>query len=429
MRNHFIASLILFPVILLGGEIFKYFISPYLIYMLWQREFKFIPALMVFSATGNTASFVILLGCLIISVLNYKTLIFYNVNKLFILCIGILPIFIANSLIRNVILRQTVLEIISFNFYYLGLFPFFYFLTIKNARLDILYEYIFYMSLFTITFQMLGLLLIDGVVGTIYLAIPFFVSHLFIFFIQKRAKIAKDKLLIFLPLAILSISGIINLTTTILFSSIISAFLVLYYFKFNTIPKKFPLVFVVLTFVLVLYAIYDFDPKKNITSFSDSIERELNAFDIESIIQRASFKFTEDRAPLWHAVFHNYVIDGGLWPVLLNEQLLIDVSYHDSSNIDSNLAAHNIYLELIRNYGLIAGVVISISFIIMIFLGSKPLSEKNVFFPSIVLSSIVLGIGYYSSMAGQFPLTGFFSFIFLGISGANFKFYKERNDS
>jgi O-antigen ligase len=274
----------------------------------------------------------------------------------------------------------------------------------------------------------LGLLLIEGAIGTIYLAVPFFISHLFLFFIRKKVKISNNIVLIFPILAIFTLSGIINITTTILFSSIISSLFVLYYYKFDLIPRKVPPIFVALTFVLVAYAIYDFDPKKNLNSLSDSVDGDLNVFSFQSVLERASFKFTEDRAPLWQAVYNNYVIDGGLWPAILKEQLLMDISYYDSLNADSDLAAHNLYLELIRNYGLIAGVVISIIFIFMIFLGSKPLYYKNGIFPSILLSALVLSIGYYGSMAGQFPLTGFFSFIFLGIAGANYKLYKERND-
>jgi len=419
LKIHFFVALVLLPFLFVSSEILKIAIAPYLLWMLFQKDFKYIPALFLYSATGTTISFLILVGCLIIAILNYRKYLTIQTRVLFILSLIPLPIMIFNVGQRFFILQQSFLEVVPFTFYYLGLFPFFYSLLIKNVKINVLYNYIFVISLLTVILQYLFFK--DLVfLGTVYLAIPFFVAHLFLYRSLRRIGYSIYLFYIAVFVSFLGLTGIISLTTGLLFSALIASLIAAYYQFRSRLSLLIPGILIFVTFSIVIFAISTFDDSKVIQSESKSLETDLNILDINSIVSRAKFKLLEDRAPLWSAAFIKFVNNGSLWPVKSNEDLIYGIQSFDSY-YEVDLAAHNLYLELVRNYGIIAGIVISISYLSMIFKGFLPLTRGFENSKIVILSSLVISIGIYSTMGGQFPLMGFFSFIFMGLAGYMYK--------
>src|SRR5690606_38355269 len=96
--------------------------------------------------------------------------------------------------------------------------------------------------------------------------------------------------------------------------------------------------------------------------------------------------------------------------------------YNDRGSIidDVEFVIHSIALDLLRNYGLIVGIIITLTFAFMLIKGpgklllNKKLSYNN--YP-IIFSATCLGAGWVGGLVGQHVLMPTFSLLLMGLSG------------
>jgi hypothetical protein len=178
-----------------------------------------------------------------------------------------------------------------------------------------------------------------------------------------------------------------------------------------------------LTLLIPANSIYTFSPSDHKSLNYDISKEKLDLLDPKSIFDRAQFKLIDDRAPLWYSVYQSSVLSGQFAIPLVQR----DYTFFSTlgTEYDSGLAAHNIFLELIRNYGIATGIILSLAYVFMIFKASLILSLENLNLYFLIIVSSVIACGFFGGMTGQYALLGNFSFLFVGLAGLSYGFYKK----
>jgi len=251
----------------------------------------------------------------------------------------------------------------------------------------------------------------------IFFSLPVFATLLFIS-LKKRS--FYDPLFVssLIMVLLLTLGGT---TSTLFFTAIIGAFIAMYYSKRKVLTKRIVYLLFAATSLLVVVSVFSYNPSSQKLLNYDLANEELDVLDPNSIFKRAQFKLFEDRSPLWYSVYDNYVINGKFSiPIQQNEFTYYTVQ---GTEIESDLPAHNIYLELIKKYGIFTGLVLSLVFILMIIKSSLILKIKNLNIYLIVISASIISCGFFGGMTGQYLLLGTFSFLFMGLAGLCYGIY------
>jgi hypothetical protein len=416
--THLVLALLCLPLYQFGGEVFKYLLAPYVLYLLFSLQPRFLPALLIHFMDGTTMSFLILLGCLIISIKNIKKLKYYKVRVLFILALIPLPFFLYTLYLKITLYDQSIVMLANFLFMYLGLFSFFYFLLIARKFKTTHLKYIFIVLGFAIVLHLFSL----TTVRYIFFSLPVFVSLLFISLIKKNVL---HKLFLW-SFAMVLIIFILGVTSTLVFTSLLGTLIAFYYFKKKVLSKRITHVLFGATLLIVLISILNYNPLTQKSSNYNVADEKLDVFDPTSIYERARFKLFEDRAPIWFSIYDNFVRNGE-YAIPVEQSSYVYYSIK-GSKLESDIPAHNIYLELIKQYGIITGLILSLVFVIMIIKSSLILKIKNLNTYLIVISSCIISCGFFGGMTGQYLLLGTFSFLFMGLAGLCYGIYRNNEN-
>ena len=125
-----------------------------------------------------------------------------------------------------------------------------------------------------------------------------------------------------------------------------------FYYKF---PKVFssgsiPIVPYLLVAATMAYGIKNFDK----FDFSDFDAGEnISIKSSNALASRFEYKLLGDRAPFWAAGFTQIVGEANLFPPVVIDN--VTGSYADDSQFEVGFGAHNLYLDIIRYYGIIPG--------------------------------------------------------------------------
>lgn len=414
MINHMVIALCCLPLYRIGGEAFKLLLLPYILYLVFCLQPKFIPALLLHFMDGTTMSLVILLGCLITSVKHIKVLKYYKVLKLLILALVPLPFIMRVVYLRLVVNEESLASTVDFLFMYFGLFSFFYFVLIAHkfkighikylvitlfltAALSIFYPYTIRYNFFTL---------------------PLLVTLLTV----SLKRITVSYKLFFSSLLILPFLLSRVVTTTIISTSIISALIAFNYFRKEKLSARLPYVFLASTVLIVLVAILNYDSFTPQTSNYDVETDKIDLFDASSIYRRSKYKLLEDRMPIWYSVYYNYLIKGDYAIPVVPKNTYSHISILGTES-DSTIPAHNIFLELVRNYGIIGGITLSLIYMQMIVKSSFILRLRGLNIYLVSIACTIITCGFLGGMIGQYLLLGTFSFLFMGFAGLCYGFY------
>jgi len=196
--------------------------------------------------------------------------------------------------------------------------------------------------------------------------------------------------------------------------SVLLSFLItiLYLSKKNLLidffTKKRLVVFMIIIIIYIMSVTFDY-------SLSNVPFSSFSYYDITSYPQFIIYKAFADRGVIWNAV----------WSDLLYYQYLIPpifvygYSYTSISGakMEVEFGAHNLFLELLRQYGLLFGMIVSVSYISMIVYVGKVFKIERDDFYFILLASTIFGIGVVVGLTGMYTLMINFSFLFMGLAG------------
>ena len=414
LKIHLIIGILCLPAYQYGGEVFKFVLAPYVLWMVFSMHPKFIPALLLHFMDGTTMSFIILMGFLIITVKNFNQIKKLGLNHLLLLTLIPIPLLVFAIYTRFFVKHESFVVIVGFLFMYLGLFCFFYFALLAQKFRLIHLQYIFVIMGFSVILQ----LFVPYSVRYIFFSIPIFATLLFL--TVFKIKFFKNSLVLY-SLLVLLISVFSGLTSTLIFTSFIGIFLSWKYVSNKKFKTDNVYILGIITFAIVALSILNYNPATQLSSDYNIESSQLNISDLGSIYDRAKFKLFEDRAPLWFSIFDKFIVNG-TWLVPIESESYLFYTI-EGTEIETDIPAHNIFLELIKIYGILTGALLSIVFISMIIKSSFLLKIKDLNLYLIVAVTCVVSCGFFGGMTGQYLLLGNFSLLFMGLAGFCYGIY------
>lgn len=397
------------------GEAFNYFIAPYILYMVWSKKSEYYPALIIHISPGSIISFLILCSVLLLTIQNYRVWKKFKIRHIFILSLLPLPIFLWQTIDRLFIQNVGLVKSMTPLDMYLGVFPFFYGILLSRKINFEVWKGIFYVLFFSLGIEFLKLEAYS--VRVRFLALPALVSLAIFIMLFRGKQIGRDLKVITILSLLYFVSKINNISLTILGTVGISSLMVIgYRWKVVTIPKLFSSKWAFIVTILLVYLAVN---NQNKFRSEEALNHDYSSFDISDIdmLRSRLYKKTfDDRAPLWLAVWRNVTAEKKFLPPMNLKEYRIENLYESEHGI--NLGAHNVFLELLRQFGIIIGPIIGLIFILIVINAGRVLFLRGGTNSFLVISaSSVVAIGVIGGMTGQYPLIITFSLLFSGLAG------------
>lgn len=400
-----------------GGMPFIVLMIPYLIYMIMKRDSVFLPALILHAASETSASTVIFITFIVLSIINYRKLINQKLGVLFWLLIGLLPIFAWLVIFR--ISRMGEYLPLSFAYigYYLSFFAFFYGVLIANTfnkqivmtvMLSIFLVFLFYVS---------------GVIGFTRIIVSFsffFIGALSMMFNLKKINYLLLMLSIFAFYSLFSNPD--ESTLTMMFVSLFTFSISMLYFrnKNKAILSATGFIPFILIFILYWYGINNY-LKVDLIS-APEITGGFN-----NLSERLSFKFFADRAPYWTGGFTQIIGYKHLLPIPDIPDIIATTI--DQREIEITFGSHTTFIELIRKFGIIAGGGLSFTLIYIVVISRKVFTIKNIEAYTVIFFSMAFATTITLCLTGQYQIMPGYALLSLGVLGIcynkQFKFNKS----
>lgn len=406
-------AIITLPIQYFGSDFLKISLFPYVLFLLFSKKADYIPALVIYSLPGNTISLLIILGCFLISIINYRILKKMKIGFILKGLLILAPIFLYSF--YELFFIKGVGFSLTFNYlsYYLGFFCLFYGVLVAPK-----FKQIHLNSIILVCFLLPLIMFIPSheekiVIRLFWLALPLSMTILLKGFFNIKLKI-NSTLGIFSFLFIFLIAIPYGLKLTPVLSGIISIIILASLSKSSKIVYKIlnPKILSIFIFLFLMLALSL--GQSNIQSNKEyDIDSEIDNF--SSLLSYINFKAIDDRAVIWAGVIKE--IDQNLLYLPTGSALKINFINSSGHSIEeSDYGAHNVLLELIRQYGLICGISLSI-FLIIIFSRFKVIFQNSKNSLLILFSASLLGLGISELFFGQALIMSIFSFTFFSMIG------------
>lgn len=388
------------------GNLGKLIVFPYVVYLVLKNDIRFFPALVLQLLLVNYTVYIILLACILNSIIHFKTLKNLGLGPVFVLYLLIGVYVIGHFAYRALFTDTTLLLLTSKYDFYLGLAPFFSSVVYIKTYNQNDFRKTFYGLLFVI---ILGLLFH---VRISFYAVPF----LFVYFIRELfyvnggiiRKYHLEKILIFILLILLFREmG----TFTLLFSSLLSLTVYIAYRKKIQFIIKYAssIAPYILIALLISTLINNYG---EVFSENEVIAEKIT---VNNFLDRAVAKLVDDRVPFWRSGIKQIVHDKNvLMPIDIP---LLDMEIESGAYIEVEIGAHNLYIEIIRGFGLLLGSLILFIYIFIYYKSSKLLHSKAIASEFLIFLSVGLTINTFGGIWGAYPLLVSFSLLNMGIMG------------
>jgi hypothetical protein len=417
----------------IGPEIVKYLLIPYPIVLMFKKEAKYIPAIIIHTLAGSSISYIILLACFFLAILNYKYLVAYRLHFMFLIISIPMPYMLFNFYIRFIVLQLSLADSLSPIQYYLGVFPFFYgMLVFRKLNKDILLA-LFYV--FFIIMSLHALRAFDFKYRITFALFPLFFSVFIIGFLKSYTNYFPRgiKLTAYMAFFIFLLD-IKEASLTLLLSIIVATYSIFRFkeSKFLVLDKErkfykwgFPL-----SVVLILWLVIANNSIDGSQTNTDVLNQNWDVTNLDQLMDRVIVKITSDRMPLWKSVYKNTIGEYQLWfpPLILGEYWVED-SFGNFSEI--TYGAHNLFLELNRTNGIILGTLIFIIFSLFLLKGAQIFRlrmSKDLVANHLVkmFYAAFMAAGFFGTLFGQYPLMVGVSFALLTLAGISYGIYYDQ---
>jgi hypothetical protein len=417
----------------IGPEIVKYLLIPYPIILLFQKEAKYIPAIILHTLAGSSISYIILLACFFMAIYNYKYLVAYKVNYLFLIIALPMPYMLFNFYFRFMVLHLPLSDSLNPIQYYLGIFPFFYGVLVfrkMNREIVLALFYVFFLIMTMHTIRAF-----DFKYRITFALYPLFFSVFIIGFLKSYTNyFPRGIKLISYGAFFFFIIDIKDASLTLLLS-IIVATLTIYRFKDSKIlvlekEKNFYKFGFPISVILILWLVIANSGIDSGQTNTAVLHQTWDITDLDQLFDRMIVKLTSDRMPLWKSVYKNTFVDYQLWfpPLILGEYWVED-NFGNYSEI--TYGAHNLFLELNRTNGILLGTLIFFIFSTMLVKGSQIFRLRMA--KSYVTNHLIkmlyaafLSAGFFGTLFGQYPLMVGVSFALLCFAGMSYGVFYDQ---
>ncbi len=417
----------------IGPEIIKYLLLPYPIILLFKKEAKYLPAIIIHTLAGSSISYFLLFSCFLLGIYHYKLLIIYKINYLFLIVSIPMPYMLFNFYVRFLVFHLPLSDSFAPIQYYLGVFPFFYGVLIyrklnKEILLALFYVFFMIMTMHTIrafdfkyriTFALYPLFFAVFIIGFLKSYTTYFprgiklISYGAFFFFLIDIKEASLTLLLSIAVAVITIFRFKESDRLILEKE-------RKFYKYG-----FPISVILILWLVIVNSSID-----GANTNTAVLHETWDVTNFDQLFDRMIVKLTSDRMPLWKSVYKNTFSDFQLWfpPLILGEYWVED-SFGNYSQI--TYGAHNLFLELNRTNGIILGTLLFFTFSYMLVKGAQifrlRMSKKLITYHLVkMFYAAFLAAGFFGTLFGQYPLMVGVSFSLLSLAGISYGiFYNQ----
>lgn len=395
-----------------GGISFKILMIPYTGWLVLKKDARYMPALLVHCTSATLVMPFIYLTFAFLSVKNFFYLKKMKLTGPLVLLLALFPVFIWLFFSKYSDTTDFVASIMSLNMY-LSFFAFFYgVLIVKPFDRGVIDAIILTLFLLFILhqFELQSSRLI-------FFSYPLFIGFFSYFYFFRNIN-PKQVLLIFISLFSLIIL-LLDYTFTLFFSSVFSFVLIGLYYSGRrkliftmTGMSAYLLVFVIMVLGVLNYM--QIDNISNITDANTNI----------AFTERIKFKLFADRAPFWDGAVKQIGLLNSFFPPV--EVPNITATLIDNKDVEVSFGGHNIYLELVRNYGYLAGILLCFLYLFIGIVGRNIflLKKINPLFMLLVASSVSIHI--IGGLTGTYPVTMNFSIANFTILGAAYALTQKK---
>lgn len=395
-----------------GGSLFIIVMLPYLVYMVLKCDARFMPALILHCASGTSASYIVFLIFIILSIVKYKVLINIGLKPLFWILMLLLPIFVWLTLVHIYTYNFYPPIAISYIGYYISYFAFFYGILIHKT----FSKYVVY-AIYTILFIVFVLYNI-GALDFIRIVVGFtflFSSAIALLLARKSQNI------ILFALSSIALFSVINVseetTLTTIFISFASLSIAYLYFnkKIDIIQKSTGILPFILIIGLLVYGINNYFTITTNNLFYKSITN------FSSLRTWVTFKFFEDRAPFWAGGIQQINESMHFFPIPNMPDFYATLPKR--KEIEIRFGAHSTFIELIRKYGIISGALLNFSLIYIVIKSRKVFLVMDLYPLLVPLFSIAIVTTIVLTFTGTYQLLPEYALLSLGLLGIAYSIY------
>ena len=350
-----------------GGGIFRYALLPYVMYLVFRCDARYLPALVLHCCSETMILPVIYVSMGALSCFRYRQIRQAGAHRILLVLLLLAPIFVRTVVQRYLLTLDLNVSLISV-IYYLSFFCIGYGVLIaRNMSYRILDACIFVIATITLVSYMGVAVRLSMVGGAI--CINYCLYTLF-----SRRPLGPLWLLC-TATAVATVLMANESTFTVIGTCIFSMAL-MYFYRHNhfrvikTLTGLLPFLGI---FLLMNYAINNY---QRYGDNFDNVEGSYTDFsDLSGLSDRARFKLFGDRAPYWAGAWDDIRdADNPVPPLIVPE---VTATMQDGREIDVTFGGHNTYLELLRQFGWLCGGLLILLFMRAMIVGRRILTVPH----------------------------------------------------
>lgn len=350
-----------------GGGIFRYAMLPYVMYLVFRCDARYLPALVLHCCSETMILPVIYVSMAALSCFRYRQIKQAGAHRILLVLLLLAPIFVRTVVQRYLLTLDLNVSLISV-IYYLSFFCIGYGVLIaRNMSYRILDACIFVIATITLVSYMGVAVRLSMVGGAI--CINYCLYTLF-----SRRPLGPLWLLC-TATAVATVLMANESTFTVIGTCIFSMAL-MYFYQHNhfrvikTLTGLLPFLGI---FLLMNYAINNY---QRYGDNFDNVEGSYTDFsDLSGLSDRARFKLFGDRAPYWAGAWDDIRdADNPVPPLIVPE---VTATMQDGREIDVTFGGHNTYLELLRQFGWLCGGLLILLFMRAMIVGRRILTVPH----------------------------------------------------
>ena len=208
-------------------------------------------------------------------------------------------------------------------------------------------------------------------------------------------------------------AGLLTVTFTLIVIAMMSILFVASFAYFRPILKWVPIGrgLVALAVLATVYVLSSAGEQVGI-GYGARTVGEVNS--LGDILPALEFKAFGDRGILWGGVWSVLVQENNVWPPIQPPLVSYEAGH---KMLEVTFGAHNIGLELLRQYGFVVGSIGLAVYVNIVLAVGKGVSVYNLHPLTLVIGAVVLATSVIGGLTGHFVLMNNFSFLLMSLAG------------
>jgi hypothetical protein len=299
---------------------------------------------------------------------------------------------------------------------YFGLFVFFYSVLLSPQYHPLIGERILWVFIVASILQIFVMHDTTTVVRYVALSTPIFFAILFYSFFQRGTeKLNISLVLKIFPLMVIAAIGAkrLPLSFAILLCTILPILFLFSRLHLRGALQSIP-IGKWMIFLAILSTVYlvGFAETRAYFGGNSTAQNISDIKDFTDILPALEFKALGDRKPLWEAAWRAIVEEKSLFPPIEPRKISFG-----ASDVEVDFGAHNIALELLRYYGLIAGTIGTLVYLGLLGRMARIVVSYRVDSLLFIFGVTTFTNAFIGGVIGHYVLSDNFSFLILGLGG------------